>query len=75
MSDEQFRAYTLDEQGHFSQEDGGLVDLLDRVLSIGVVAVGEAKLGIGGVDLVHVGLKLFIASEDKAMQLKEELKP
>lgn len=72
MSDEQFRAYTLDEEGHFAQEDGGLVDLLDRVLSIGIVAVGEVKLGIAGVELVHVGLKLFVASSDTAEKLKNE---
>lgn len=39
-----------------------LVDLLDRVLDIGVMVEGDVILAVAGIDLVHVELKLFIAS-------------
>ncbi|MEU7871690.1 gas vesicle protein [Dactylosporangium sp. NPDC049140] len=39
-----------------------LVDLLDRVLSTGVVIAGEVTLSIAGVDLVHVSLRALVAS-------------
>jgi Gas vesicle protein len=42
--------------------DGSLVDLVDRLLSGGVVIVGDITLSVADVDLVHVGLRLLISS-------------
>jgi hypothetical protein len=42
--------------------DGSLVDLIDRLLSGGVVIVGDITLSVADVDLVHVGLRLLISS-------------
>ncbi|PPD15084.1 MAG: gas vesicle protein [Methylobacterium sp.] len=39
-----------------------LVDLLDRVLDIGVIIEGELVLAVADIDLVQVGLKLFVSS-------------
>jgi hypothetical protein len=39
-----------------------LVDLLDRVLAGGVVVVGEVRLAIADVDLVHVSLRALVTS-------------
>ncbi len=39
-----------------------LVDLLDRVLDVGVVVVGDLRLSVANVDLIYVGLKLFLGS-------------
>jgi hypothetical protein len=42
--------------------EASLVDLVDRLLSGGVVIVGDITLSITDVDLVHVGLQLLISS-------------
>jgi len=39
-----------------------LVDLLDRVLSAGVVISGELTLAIADVDLVHISLRALVSS-------------
>jgi hypothetical protein len=43
-------------------EQVALVDLLDRVLSTGVVIAGDVTLAIAGVDLVHISLRALVAS-------------
>lgn len=44
-----------------------LVDLLDRVLSGGVVITGEVRLAIADVDLVTVSLRTLISSVSTAL--------
>jgi hypothetical protein len=39
-----------------------LVDLLDRLLSGGVVVTGEITISLAEVDLVHVSLRALISS-------------
>jgi len=39
-----------------------LVDLLDRVLSGGVVIAGEVTLSLAGVDLIRISLRALVAS-------------
>lgn len=39
-----------------------LLDLLDRLLETGVVVDGEIDLSVADIDLVHLGLKLVLAS-------------
>jgi len=41
-----------------------LVDLLDRVLSGGVVISGEITLSVADIDLVHISLRTLITSVD-----------
>jgi Gas vesicle protein len=41
-----------------------LVDLLDRVLSGGVVISGEVTLSVADIDLVHISLRALITSVD-----------
>ncbi len=45
------------EYGHIA-----LVDLLDRVLSTGVVIAGDLTLSIADVDLVRVSLRALVSS-------------
>lgn len=45
--------------------DATLVDLLDRVIGSGVVVHGDIVLGVAGVDLVHVGLRLVLRAVDE----------
>ena len=42
--------------------DVALVDLLDRLMTGGVVLEGDLTLSIADVDLVHVALRAIIAS-------------
>jgi hypothetical protein len=42
-----------------------LVDLLDRVLDVGVVVVGDLRISVANVDLLYVGLKLVLGSTDR----------
>ncbi|MFF5228322.1 gas vesicle protein [Dactylosporangium sp. NPDC000521] len=43
-----------------------LVDLLDRVLSTGVVIAGDVTISIAEVDLVRVSLRALVASVSTA---------
>jgi gas vesicle structural protein len=48
------------------QAESTLIDLLDRLLDHGVVLSGDLRIGVAGVDLVHVGLKVLLSSMDTA---------
>lgn len=52
--------------------DLALAELLDRVLTKGVVVWGDATISVAGVDLVYVGLKLLVASVDTVAGLQED---
>lgn len=39
-----------------------LVDLLDRLLAMGVVVAGDITLSIADIDLVHISLRALITS-------------
>ncbi|WP_310619235.1 gas vesicle protein [Flexibacterium corallicola] len=49
-------------------------DLLDRALHKGIVICGEATISLAGVDLVHVGLQVLVASVD-TVQKKQSVSP
>jgi len=42
-----------------------LVDVLDRLLNVGVVLQGDLMLSVADVDLLYVGLKLVVCSVDR----------
>ena len=42
-------------------DDIALVDLVDRLIGAGVVVTGDIVLGLAGVDLVYLGLRLVLA--------------
>jgi hypothetical protein len=46
----------------FGDEEVALVDLLDRLLSGGVVLVGDLTISLAGVDLVRISLRALIMS-------------
>ena len=50
-------------------QDVALVEVIDRVIDKGVVLTGDIVLSVADVDLVHLGLQLFISSEDTARAL------
>ena len=45
-----------------TNEQVAIVDLLDRLLSTGVVVTGEITLSIAGIDLVIVSLNALLSS-------------
>jgi hypothetical protein len=45
-----------------SLDDGSLVDILDRLLTAGTVVAGDVLLGLAGVDLVRLDLRLLLSS-------------
>ena len=51
--------------------DVTLVELVDRVLNKGVVLNVDLVLGVAGVDLVYVGLRLLLASAGTLDRLED----
>jgi hypothetical protein len=45
---------------------GSLVDLLDRLLGVGVVLAGDVTISLAGVDLVTVQLRALITTVREA---------
>lgn len=48
-------------------DDGSLLDVVDNVLSKGVVLTGEVSLGLAQVDLVYARLSLLLCAVDRVM--------
>ncbi len=48
-----------------SDSEETLVDLLDRVLDVGIIAKGDLTISVADVDLLYVGLKLIACTPDK----------
>ena len=53
------------EYAPWEDDDETLGDVLDRVLDVGLVVVGDLRLSVADIDLVYVGVKLVAASIDK----------
>jgi hypothetical protein len=47
--------------------DASVLDLLDRVLTKGVVATGDVTLGVAGVDLIYLRLSALLCATDRVM--------
>jgi hypothetical protein len=54
------------------QQQVTLIELVDRVLSKGVVLSGDITLSVAGVDLVYVGLRVLLASVGTLERLDAE---
>jgi len=52
-----------------SEEEVTLLDLLDNLLSKGVILSGDLTLSVAGVDLLYIGLRLMISTAEKAVQV------
>ena len=46
-----------------------LLDLLDRVIDHGVVLHGDITLSVADVDLIYLGLRVMLASVERAQKL------
>jgi hypothetical protein len=47
--------------------EASVLDLLDHVLTKGVMATGDVTLGVAGVDLVYLRLSALLCSTDRVM--------
>ena len=51
-------------------KDVTMLELLDRVLDKGVVLAGDITISVADVDLIFVGLKIMLASVERADRLR-----
>lgn len=56
----------------FEDADATLLDLVDNILTKGVVIDAEVVLGLAGVDLVYVRLSALISAADKMRRILAE---
>jgi gas vesicle protein GvpA/GvpJ/GvpM family len=52
--------------------DASLLDLVDNVLTKGVVIDGEIVLGLAGVDLVYLRLSAVLCAADRVLGRRDE---
>jgi hypothetical protein len=53
-------------------EDASLLDIVDNVLSKGVVLTGEVTIGLAHVDLIYLRLSLLLCAADRVMPGESE---
>ena len=51
-------------------EDSSLLDVLDHVLTKGVMATGDLTLGVAGIDLIYVRLSALLCAADRLLPAK-----
>jgi hypothetical protein len=52
------------------EKDVTLLDLVDRILTKGVILWGDITISVADVDLIYLGLKVLLTSVDKADQMR-----
>jgi hypothetical protein len=56
------------------QRHVGLIELVNRVLDRGAIITGEVVIGVGGVDLLFLGVQLALSSVE-SMRAREQREP
>jgi len=56
-------------------EDSSLLDVLDHVLTKGVMATGDVTLGVAGIDLIYVRLSALLCAADRVLPATAPEKP
>jgi hypothetical protein len=51
-------------------KDVTLLELLDRVIDHGVILAGDITISVADVDLIYLGLKVMLASVERAERLR-----
>jgi gas vesicle protein GvpA/GvpJ/GvpM family len=52
--------------------DASLLDVVDNLLTKGVVLSGDVVIGLAGVDLVYVRLSLLLCAADRIAEVRTE---
>jgi len=60
---------TVAEQELDRQEEVTLLELLDKLLTKGVVVTGDITLSVAGVDLLYIGLRVMLTTAQKAVDV------
>jgi len=67
------RPLTRDEaRAIFATTDSSLLEVIDNLLTKGVVLSGDVVLGIAGVDLVYARLSVLLCAVDKLLEAQSE---
>lgn len=61
-------AKPLDTRALLDEADASLLDLVDNLLTKGVVIDGEIILGLAGVDLIYLRLGVILCAADKILK-------
>ena len=61
-------AKPLDTRALLDDADASLLDLVDNVLTKGVVIDGEIILGLAGVDLIYLRLGVILCAADRILK-------
>jgi gas vesicle structural protein len=61
----------LDTKALLEEADASLLDLVDNILTKGVVIDGEVVLGLAGVDLIYVRLGVILCAADRMLKALE----
>ncbi|PYM86837.1 MAG: gas vesicle protein [Candidatus Rokuibacteriota bacterium] len=56
----------------FATTDTSLLEVIDNLLTKGVVLSGDVVLGIAGVDLVYARLSVLLCAVDKLLEAQSE---
>jgi len=60
-----------DARAIFATSDASLLDVIDNLLTKGVVVSGDVVLGLAGVDLVYARLSLLLCAADRLQDTGE----
>jgi hypothetical protein len=55
--------------------DGSLLEIIDHVLSKGVMVDGEVFIGVAGIDLIYLRLSALLCAADKVLPKAPSLPP
>ena len=61
----------LDTRALLAEADASLLDIVDNVLTKGVVIDGEIILGLAGVDLIYLRLGVILCAADRILKRLE----
>ena len=68
------RPLTRDEaRAIFATTDSSLLEVIDNLLTKGVVLSGDVVLGIGGVDLIYARLSVLLCAVDRLLDVQGEM--
>jgi len=60
-----------DARAIFATTDSSLLDVIDNLLTKGVVVSGDVVLGLAGVDLIYARLSLLLCAADRLQDTEE----
>jgi len=62
------RSVHREAQEILDQADSSLLDLVDHLLTKGVVVSGEVVMGVAGIDLIYIRLSAIICAADRVIE-------